>query len=129
MFKTYHCEECFMNSFHSLSQRKNALDDLSSNTLRAAHPEIHRSNPQLFTLGQNVPLHDPDGGSVLVAGQQTAGKDQVPVWTGWTALQRLLTLSEQLVWVKLCLLLVQVWVLLWVQVWLAQRGIVQGLGQ
>ncbi len=83
---------------------------------------------QMCTLSEDVPLHDPYGGVVLVvAGRHAVGIDQVPVRSGRTSLQSFLTFSEQLVWVDLCQVLVQVlvWVLLKVQVWLSQGGSVQ----
>ena len=84
--------------------------------------------PQISTLCEYVPLHDPYGWVVCVAaGCHAAGVDQVPMWPGRTPLQGILALSEQLVRVYLGQVLV--WVLLWVRVWLGQGGAVQGLGQ
>lgn len=78
------------------------------------------------TLREYVPLHDPDGGVVLVAaGSHAIGIDQIPVWAGRPSLQGLLALSEQLVRVNLGEVLVQVLVLLQVRVWLGQGAAVQ----
>lgn len=80
--------------------------------------------PQISTLCEYIPLHDPYGWVVLVAaGRRAGGIDQMAMWPGRTALEGLLTLSEQLVRVGLGRVLV--WVLLWVQGWLGQRGAVQ----
>lgn len=71
----------------------------------------------MCTLCEYIPLHDSYGRVVLVAaGRCAAGIDQIPVWPGWTPLQGLLTLSEQLVRVDLSQVLL-VWVVLWVCVW------------
>lgn len=55
----------------------------------------------LSTLCQDVPLHDADGGPVLVvaAGGRARGLDQQAVGARRAALQRLLALPEQLLWV------------------------------
>ena len=85
-------------------------------------------NPVKCTLCQYVPLHDPYGRVVLVVvGRCAAGMDQIPVWSGWSPLQGILTLSEQLVRVYLGQVLV--WALLWVQLWLGQGWAIQWLGQ
>lgn len=83
------------------------------------------------TLGQDVPLHDADGGVVLVAVTDRAPwMDQVPMGPGRTPLQNLFALTEQLVWIHLDRILIRVliWALLEVRVGLGQGGTVQRWG-
>ena len=76
------------------------------------------------TLCQYVPLHDPYRRVVLVVvGRCAAWMDQIPVWPGWSPLQGILTLSEQLV--RVYVGQVRVWALLRVQLWLGQGWAVQ----
>lgn len=80
----------------------------------------------MCTLCEDVPLHDPYGGAVLVAaGCHPSGIDHIPVWSGRTSLQGLLALPEQLVRVDLSQVEMLVGVILQVWVWLGQRGAVQ----